>query len=188
MPTNAAMNRWLQQHRIEPNAKRWDNRTVGHFKYVLKHMMVPWHTAHKRWPLYFSGCTLLGVTHNVTHPLEGMKLDLWGGKGPGLKGSLRSLPVKASRALRGLKSSKVQPQNYGIAGQGYNTLTGFPNSFSGGGVDPGFVGNAVFQVVPSLSQPQVTPVSKLPQGSCSTSFTSSTYSTASQLYSSSSTA
>lgn len=149
--------------------------------------MVPWHTAHVRWPHYFTNCTLLGITHDFERPLHGMGLDLWNGRGPGLSGILRSRPV-LSNAGNGRRKLLAKTQaNYGVAGQGYNTLTGFPNSFSGGGVDPGFVGNAVFQVTPTVGQPQVTPVSKLPQGSCSTSFSSSTYSTASQLYSSSST-
>jgi len=143
--------------------------------------VVPWRMAKNRWPRYFTGCTLLGVTHDMLNPLEKMGLELWNGKGPGLSGSLLATKTETS----GRKLLKTQ-QNYGVVGQGYNTLTGFPNSYSGGGVDPGFVGNPVFATIPSVETPEATEVTSLPQGSCSTQFTSSSFSTSSELYTSTS--
>lgn len=143
LPTNAAVNKWILATNAPLLASKWNGTTEGPFKRAVSKMMMPFAVANRRWPKYFTGCTALGLTHDMLSPLDGMGLDLWGGKGPGLKGS--RLPVRPSNtSANGRRLAQTTPSGYGALGQGYSTLAGFPFDYTNGGVDAGFTQNPIF--------------------------------------------
>lgn len=97
------------------SACRWEPNTTRAFRGVVANLTIPWRTAKKRWPRYFvrAECVLLGLTQNVSDPLNGMKLDLWNGKGPGLSGSKRAYSEKSTAGRKLLQGSTP----YGVTGQ-----------------------------------------------------------------------
>jgi len=129
---------------------------------LMANLTVPWRQAKSVWPAYFvrAECVLLGLTQDASNPLPGMQLELWNGKGPGLAGNK---PSRGPRSGRKLAQGSTE---YGVLGQGYNTLTGFPFFYSG--VDPGLTFNPVFDTAP-----MGTPVSSQSSTSCSEAMTTS---------------
>jgi len=109
---------------------------------LMANLTVPWRRAKSVWPAYFvrAECVLLGLTQDASDPLPGMQLELWNGKGPGLAGNK---PSRGPRSGRKLAQGSTE---YGVLGQGYNTLTGFPFFYVG--VDPGLTFNPVFDTSP----------------------------------------
>jgi len=76
-----------------------------------------------------------------------MGLDLWNGKGPGLRTSLLPNATNGPRSHRRL--AQATNSLYGTLGQGYNTLAGFPLDYANGGVDAGFTYNPIFSFDPA---------------------------------------
>lgn len=178
-PTNAAFMKWLGKHDIHSDPSRWTRQEIKRFRKASMAMVIPWRIARRRWPKYFTGCTLLGLTHDLNFPLEKMGLDLWGGRGPGLTGSLlphktTSNPV-AGRRLSNTPNPGFFYQDYSIAGTGYNTLTGFPLQFTGN--DPGITGNNVF----NTGKGGISVATVQNYATCGINFATTTYYTASQL-------
>jgi len=171
LPTNAAMNQWLVQNNIPLLAEKWNGTAEGPFKRAATLSIVPWAVAKRRWPKYFVNCTLLGINHNMSSPLDGMQLDLWNGKGPGLEGSRRQNRAATGHGRRLSQSTSL----YGALGQGYNTLNGFPFDYSNNGVDAGFTGNAIFDIA------KTTIGTYGSTAACSQTFTTTPYYTAAQL-------
>jgi hypothetical protein len=178
-PTNAAFMKWLGKNNIHSDPSRWTRGEIKLFRKASMAMVVPWRVARRRWPKYFTGCTLLGLTHDLNFPLQKMGLDLWGGKGPGLTGSL--LPQKTftnatqGRRLQGAANPGFFYQDYSIAGTGYNTLTGFPLQFTGN--DPGITGNSVF----NTGKGGISVATVQNYATCGINFATTTYYTAAQL-------
>jgi len=138
MPTNAAMHRFLLANEMSGNPQNWSRSDVAQFRNASGPLVISWRTAKNRWPKYFVNCTLLGVTHDMTNPLNSMGLQLWNGKGPGLQGSLLSKQAAVGRRLQQqpVDSASTAP-SYGVLGQGYNTAVGNPDIMSGGGESDG---------------------------------------------------
>jgi len=171
LPTNAAMNQWLVQKNASLLPERWNSTTDGPFKRAATQLIVPFSAAERQWPKYFVNCTLLGLTQDMASPLDGMQLDLWNGKGPGLEGS-RLIPGHGSASGRRLSQSTSL---YGALGQGYNTLNGFPMDYSNNGVDAGFTGNPIFDIADTSTGTYGS------TASCTQTFTTIPYYTAAQL-------
>lgn len=135
LPTNAAFHKWIGKNGLRLHPSKWGPREVALLHNASIGLIVPWRTANRRWPKYFTGCNLLGLTHDIKSPLDAMGLDLWNGKGPGLSGSLLHRVKRPAPYGRHLSQAFSNPsyyfKNYSIAGFGYNTLTGFPLDFTG---------------------------------------------------------
>lgn len=153
MPTNAAFDAFLVANKLPRDSANLTDAQMQTLKAALATFIVPWKNAHDRWPKYFTGCTLLGVTHNVSSPLNSMGLDLWSGRGPGLaankkrklavhpkhqhskKASLSTgtvaptnVPANVSSVSvtkPGSKSPKPVPSTLGTAGYGFTGQVGF---------------------------------------------------------------